>query len=74
MVVFLLTKFPARLRKQNVCTGERYVGPDHDRRVIRCSRPIWGDGKVDGIQFDFCSRCFYEWVAFRSGYRGLASD
>ncbi len=35
----------------------------------RCTRPIWGDGFVDGIEFQLCSLCWHNWAAFHSHYR-----
>lgn len=37
----------------------------------RCGRPVWGDGKVDGIQFSLCSRCWHAWCAVHGPYRLL---
>ena len=38
----------------------------------RCGRPVWGDGKVDGISFQLCSRCWHAWCAVHGPYRLLA--
>lgn len=39
-----------------------------------CTRPIWGDGTVDGVRFDLCSKCWHCWAAFHSGYRLMQAN
>ena len=40
----------------------------------RCTRAIWGDGTVDGVRFDLCSKCWHCWAAFHSGYRLMQAN
>ncbi len=39
-----------------------------------CTRPIWGDGKVDGIEHNLCSRCWHSWVAIHGPYRLMQAN
>jgi hypothetical protein len=71
------------------CCVEREVGPGRldlpddvevggERRVERCSRPVWGDGCVllgsGNREFDMCSFHWHEWNAFHGDYVTLKAN
>lgn len=56
------------------CQRERPVGPDGDRRIERCKRPVWGDGRVDGEFYGMCSRCWHEYNAFHGHYQTMQAN
>lgn len=68
-IIYLLTKPAVRLRTEHTCTADIPVDRGPGREPGPCARPIWGDGTVDGVRFDMCSRCWHFWAAFHSHYR-----
>jgi hypothetical protein len=73
-VAFLLLKPRPRLLVENVCRSEKPVDRGPRELPGPCTRPIWGDGMVDGVRFDLCSKCFHEWAAFHGYYRLMAAN
>jgi hypothetical protein len=73
VLLFLLTKKPPTLVGKR-CQQEREAGPDGDRRIERCKRPVWGDGRVDGEFYGFCSRCWHEHNAFHGHYTTMQAN
>lgn len=79
--IFLLTKKSPTLvgrtcQSENLVTGGRQMGGAYQharheglRESGRCTRPIWGDGRVDGNWHGLCALCWHNWMAFHGAYR-----
>lgn len=74
--LFLLLKPPVRLigktcqsPRTNVARMAGHTA--HGAREIsegHCTRPMWGDGRVDGEHYGLCSQCWHEHNAFHGHY------
>jgi hypothetical protein len=67
-LMYLLTKQPALLREDQVCQSDKLVDRGPGQPAGPCTRPIWKDGKVDGVEYNLCSHCWHEFASFHSGY------
>ena len=66
MVLFLLTKSSPKLRR-SCCS------PYHDHEG-GCKRPVWGDGRVDGEFYGYCSRCWHLHNCFHGHYTTMQAN
>lgn len=69
MLEFLLTKQPPRFSGR-MCQSHYH---DHDERG-RCIRPVWGDGRVNGDFYGFCSKCWHVWNSFHGSYLTMQAN
>jgi hypothetical protein len=87
-LVFLVTKPRPRLVGA-VCSSRRWVAEaggmegyrpsGESGEMMRCGRPVWGDGKgittgSGPIGEGLCSRCLHEYAAFHAPYTTLQAN
>lgn len=56
-----------------VCQSKTLVDRG-DGVAERCKRPVWGDGRVDGEFYGYCSRCWHQYNAFHGHYRTMQAN
>ncbi len=81
MIAFLLLKPRPKLvgrccQSELLVTAARQMGGaySHHRHeglkdAAPCTRPVWGDGRVDGDWYGLCALCWHNWCAFHGAYR-----
>lgn len=74
VTLYLLTKRGAWLHERSMCQTDILVDNGPGEKPGPCRRPIWGDGTVDGVRFDMCSKCWHMWAAFHSHYRLMQAN
>lgn len=57
MLVFLFEKKPPRIIGR-ACTYPQHVDKGPGRDPGPCTRPVWGDGRVNGNGYHWCSQCW----------------
>ncbi len=72
-LMFHLLKRPPRLVGAR-CRHTKEVGPEGERTVERCRRPVWGDGFVNRAWFGYCSAHWHEYNAFHGEYKTMQAN
>lgn len=73
MLLFLSAKPRPRLIGATCCHVKTF-GPDGELTTERCVRPRWGDGRVDGDWYGYCSAHWHEYNAFHGRYLTMQAN
>lgn len=73
MMAFLLTKPRPRVVGKT-CQCEKLVDRGAHRERTLCTRPVWGDGRVNGDFHGLCSKHWHEWNAFHGSYLTMQAN